>query len=134
MGGSNMTPRSRKIAVYGLILLVLGLSTWGRTEATEPTVQILTGEVWQTMPHDTKVAFVWGLGNLLEFERHLGDVPPATSRSFLPPLIKGLQGKTINDIVHQVDAYYRTHADQRQLPVINAIFQAVVIPSLQVAR
>jgi hypothetical protein len=129
-----MLSTSRKVALSALILLALGLGSWGCSEATEPTVQILTGEVWQTMSPDTKVAYVWGLSNLLEFERHLGYTPPPESKSFLPPLIKGLQGKTINDIVRQVDAYYRAHPDQRQLPVINAIFQAIVIPTLRVAR
>jgi hypothetical protein len=125
---------SRKVALSALILLVLGLSSWGCSEATEPTVQILTGEVWQKMAPDTKVAYVWGLSNLLEFERHLGYTPPVESKSFLPLLIKGLQGKTINDIVRQIDTYYQTHPDQLQLPVINVIFQAIVMPSLRVAR
>jgi hypothetical protein len=129
-----MMPTSNKIAISSLILLVLGLSSWDRIEAIEPTAQLLTGEVWQTMSPDAKVAFVWGIGNLAEFERHLRDIPPAESKSFLPMLIKGLQGKTINDVVGRLDTYYQTHSEQRQLPVINAIFQAVVIPSLRVER
>jgi hypothetical protein len=127
-------PRSRKTPIWGVLLLMLGLSGWDGLEAGEPTVQLLTGEVWQRMSPDAKVAFVWGISNLVEYERQLRDTPPAESRSFLPSLIQGLQGKTINDIVRQLDAYYQTHSDQRQLPVINAIFQAVVIPSLRVAR
>jgi hypothetical protein len=129
-----MMPASHKIAIYGLILLVLGLASWDNIEAVEPTVQLLTGEVWQAMSPDAKVAFVWGIGNLVEFERQLRDMPPAESKSFLPLLVKGLQGKSINDVVGQLDSYYQTHFDQRQLPVISAIFQAVVMPSLRVER
>jgi hypothetical protein len=60
--------------------------------------------------------------------------PPAESKSFFPLLIKGLSGKPINDVVRQIDAYYQTHPDERQRPVMDAMFQAVVIPALRSAR
>ena len=35
----------RKIAFGGLLLILLGLSSWGSIEAVEPTVQLLTAVV-----------------------------------------------------------------------------------------
>ena len=41
---------------------------------------------------------------------------------------------SIDQIIRQVDAYYQAHADQRTQPVLNAIFQAIVMPRLKEAR
>ena len=52
----------------------------------------------------------------------------------IPFLVKGLEGKSINEVVHQVDAYYESHPDQIQRPVVDAIFQAVVLPTLKAEK
>ena len=126
--------RLRILLTFGVLLLVVGVADWSGIGAAEPSSQLLTGELWQQMSADTKVAYVWGIGNLVEFERALMVAPPAESRSFFPLLIKGLSGKPINDIVRQIDAYYQTHPDQLQRPVVDAMFQAVVLPALKTAQ
>ena len=126
--------RLRILLTFGVLLLVVGVADWSGIGAAEPSSQLLTGELWQQMSADTKVAYVWGIGNLVEFERALMVAPPAESRSFFPLLIKGLSGKPINDVVRQMDAYYQTHSDQLQRPVVDAMFQAVVLPALKTAQ
>jgi hypothetical protein len=126
--------RLRILLTFGVLLLVMGVAGWSGIGAAEPSSQLLTGELWQQMSADTKVAYVWGIGNLVEFERALMVAPPAESRSFFPLLIKGLSGKPINDIVRQIDAYYQTHPDQLQRPVVDAMFQAVVLPTVKTAQ
>ncbi len=126
--------RLRILLTFGVLLLVVGVADWSGIGAAEPSSQLLTGELWQQMSADTKVAYVWGIGNLVEFERALMVAPPAESRSFFPLLIKGLSGKPINDIVRQIDAYYQTHPDQLQRPVVDAMFQAVVLPTVKTAQ
>jgi hypothetical protein len=126
--------RLRILLTFGVLLLVVGVAGWSGIGAAEPSSQLLTGELWQQMSADTKVAYVWGIGNLVEFERALMVAPPAESRSFFPLLIKGLSGKPINDIVRQIDAYYQTHPDQLQRPVVDAMFQAVVLPTVKTAQ
>ena len=126
--------RLRILLTFGVLLLVVGVAGWSGIGAAEPSSQLLTGELWQQMSADTKVAYIWGIGNLVEYERALMVTPPAESKSFFPLLIKGLSGKPINDVVRQIDAYYQTHPDERQRPVMDAMFQAVVIPSLRTAQ
>lgn len=126
--------RSAVISAFGLLLFVMGLAGWNIIESAEPSPQLLTGELWQMMSPDAKVAFVWGIGNLVEFERAQTGASSADSKSFIPFLAKGLSGKPINDVVRQVDAYYTAHPDQLKRPVVDAIFQAVVLPTLKTEK
>lgn len=126
--------RPRVIVMCGVLLLVTGLAGWTTIESAEPTPRLLNGELWQVMSPDAKVAFVWGIGNLVEFERAQGGPPPAGSKSFIPFLVKGLSGKPINVVVREVDAYYETHPDQLKRPVVDALFQAVVLPTLKAEK
>ncbi|MBI3077104.1 MAG: hypothetical protein HYY85_09010 [Deltaproteobacteria bacterium] len=119
------------ILTCGVLLLAIGLAGWHLIGSAESSPQLLTGELWQNMSPDAKVAFVWGIGNLVEFERAQTGASPAGSKSFLPLLTKGLSGKPINEVVRQVDAYYQAHPDQLKRPVVDAIFQAVVLPTVK---
>lgn len=119
------------IVTGGALLLLLGLAGWHLLGSTEGSSPLLTGELWQTLAPDAKVAFVWGIGNLVEFERAQTEPSPAGSKSFIPFLIKGLSGKPLNEVVRQVDAYYQAHPDQLTRPVVEVIFRAVVLPALR---
>ena len=97
--------RVQVISLGSVVLLALGLAG-GTSGAAVPEPELLTGEGWQRMFADTKVAYILGLGNLVEYERHqLAQSPPAASTSFLPPLARGLRGIAINEVVSRVDAY-----------------------------
>jgi hypothetical protein len=41
---------------------------------------------------------------------------------------------SIEQVIDRVDAYYKAHSDQRNQPVLDAIFQAIVMPRLKEAR
>lgn len=121
--------RTLVVSTFGGLILLLWLLTWGVVGSVEGPPQLLTGELWQSMSPDAKVAFVWGIGNLVEYER--AQTGPPGPKSFIPLLVKGLAGKPINDVVRQVDAYYETHPDQLKRSVVDAIFKAVVIPAVK---
>ncbi len=122
--------RSRVMWIAVVGLLVIALAGWRILESAEPVHQLLTGQLWQTMSPDAKVAFVWGIGSLVEYERAQVGASPMGTKSFIPFLVKGLKGKPIDEIVRLVDAYYQTHPDQMPRPVLDVIFQAVVLPTL----
>jgi hypothetical protein len=135
------------IALYSLfVVLVLGMVPALSAESGAPLAsqsalepKLLDGHTWQTLSRDHKIAYVWGIGNLVELERtnlpSQQPQPPADDRkSFIPYLAYGLRGMSIDQIIRQVDAYYQAHADQRTQPVLNAIFQAIVMPRLKEAR
>jgi hypothetical protein len=133
-------PRFRLVASCGVLLLTLGLGGWQAVAAAESVPQLLTGPLWQVMSADAKVAYIWGIGNLADLESNVRPTLPTTAtppttpsvegKSFLPWLIKGLEGTPINEVVRQVDAYYQAHPDQLNRSVIDALFQAVVIPRI----
>lgn len=126
--------RSAVISVAALLVLAMGLAGWSVVGSAERSPELLTGELWRTMSPDAKVAFVWGIGNLVEFERAQTGAQPTGSRSFIPYLVKGLSGKPIKEVVRQVDAYYHTYPDQLKRPVVDAIFQAIVLPTLKAEK
>ncbi len=68
----------------------------------------------------------------MEYERAQAGTSPMSTKSFIPFLIKGLKGKPIDEVVRLIDAYYRSYPEQMQRPVVDTIFQAVVLPTLQV--
>jgi hypothetical protein len=118
------------------MLLLTGfadLSIVGSAER-ERAPQLLTGELWQSMSQDAKVAFIWGIGNLVELERAQGGVQSPGSKSFIPFLVRGLKGKPINEVVHTIDAYYTAHPAEIKRPVVDAIFQAIVLPAVRAEK
>jgi hypothetical protein len=136
----------RVTVVCSILLLALGMGLVSLAEsagqqANQPAseVQLLTGKTWQELSRDHKIAYIWGIGNLVELERtNLGSQqpqPPTGDRkSFIPHLAYGLSGISIAQIVDRVDAYYKAHPDQLNQPVLNAIFQDIVMPRLKEAR
>jgi hypothetical protein len=122
--------RLRPFFTVSIVLFVVALLGWKVIASAEPTPLLLRGELWQTMSLDTKVAYVWGMSNLVEFERALSGTLHPDSKSFFPFLIKGLSGKSIAEVVQRIDAYFAQHPDQLKRPVVDALFQAVVLPTL----
>lgn len=98
--------RCRMLVTGGIVLLIVVLGGWHVVADAEPTAQLLPGTTWQQMSHDAKVAYIWGMGNLLEFEGALKGPQQAGRKSFVPILSEGLRGKPIKEIVRQIDVYY----------------------------
>jgi hypothetical protein len=124
------------LARWSVVLLVLGVVGGTILEAAVPEPLLLTGEHWQTMSPEAKIAYISGVGNLVEYERHQMDAPPAERqrKSFLPHLARGLSGISINEVVNRVDHYSATYPDQLKRPVVDAIFQSVVLPRMQAEK
>jgi hypothetical protein len=40
----------------------------------------------------------------------------------------------MNEVVREVDLYYQNHPDQLKRPVVDAIFQAIVLQALRAER
>jgi hypothetical protein len=126
--------RTLVVSVFGTLVLAMWLAAWGLAGPAGSEAELLTGEVWQTLSPDAKVAFVWGIGNLVEYERAQAEPRAAGQKSFIPVLIRGLRGRPINEVVRQVDAYYAAHPAERGRPVVDAIFQAVVLPAIRAEK
>ena len=123
---------SRFLLVCGALLMGLCLMVApGRQAAAQDEMVILTGDHWQQLGHGQKVAYVLGVMHVVEMERNLKNGEFAEGeRSFIPYMVNAMQGRTINDVVVKTNEYYRLHPDQLNRPVIDAIFQTIVLPTL----
>jgi hypothetical protein len=114
------------------VILAVGLLAWSdQASAASGEMLLLDGETWQQLSPDSKLAFVWGMAHVIEFERNLAEETwDPDAKSFVPHFVKGLKGKTLNDVVIEIDNYYLVSTDRLGHPVMKAVVHTVVLPAL----
>lgn len=136
--------RTRKmIYFYCVLVFFIGLVGWSFYAAAEDKPQIdlgqklnempvLTGDLWQKMTVDEKVAFVWGIGHVVSIERQTIERYPELKReSFVSKLAEGLAGMPMNGIIIEIDKYYRENPDDLEAPVMEVMWDDIVKPKLK---
>ena len=117
--------------LVALVMAVAMLAAPNRAMAQDDHVLLLDGKVWQQLSPDSKLAFVWGVTHVIEFERQLtNETWDTEASSFVPHFVQGLKGKTLNDVVIAVDNYYLVSTDRLGDPVMKAIVDTIVLPAL----
>ncbi|SRR5512135_1666507 len=102
------------------------------TAAKLREMPLLTGDTWQKMTQDEKVAFVWGMGHVATMERDAAEqYPELKKESFAMKLCSGIAGIPMNRIVGNVDSYYRDNPGKTTDPVIKVIWDSFVVPKLK---
>jgi hypothetical protein len=110
--GAMPTTLPRAVLLVALTATcVVGFAEWHAMQPTTRAPQLLTGELWQQMSRDAKVAFVAAIADLLDIE--LSQAGAAVR-------------KPVNDVVRQVDAYYATYPGELERPVIETIVRGHV--------
>jgi hypothetical protein len=95
-------------------------------------VPILTGDLWQKMDNDSKVAFIWGFGHVVTIEHHLMAKYPELKRdSFVPKVVEGMANIPMNEVVARVDKYYSANPDQIMEPVTRVIWTTMIRPNVK---
>jgi hypothetical protein len=124
--------RKLLVSFSAVVILAAGLLAWSdRALAESDEMLLLDGETWQQLSPDSKLAFVWGMAHVIEFERHLAEESwDPDAKSFVPHFVKGLKGKTLNDVVIEIDNYYLVSTDRLGHPVMKAVVHTVVLPAL----
>lgn len=122
--------RTKAIGMAILFLAVTILST-----APAPAVEndVLRGDVWQGMNPDEKVAFIWGAGQVVRVENEIMAVMPQLKvENFSAKVAEGLSDKiTANQLIENIDKYYTTHPDKKNMPVIHVIWDTTIKPNLK---
>jgi len=137
-----MIPRKATLfsCLLSLLLSCAGVSPVFADEEKTPTdlskelkeMPVLTGEQWQSLQPDTKIAFIWGIGHVVTIEEHVMQRHPELQRQgFSAKLAEGLRGVPMNTIIQQIDAYYQKNPDDRDLPVMRVIWAQLVRPKLK---
>lgn len=130
----------RFCSLLGLITALAGWS-FDASAADKPQAAInqnikempvLTGDVWQKMAPDEKVAFVWGIGHVVTIERQVAERYPELKREdFVAKLAEGLDGVSMNTIVQEIDKYYNEYPDDLGAPVMEVIWDEMVKPRIR---
>lgn len=79
------------------------------------------GRHWAQISQDAKVGYVFGMGNLADFEvgARSARKPPCISQAF----VGELKRYTVIQIVQEVDQYYQQHPDKKSTPVIEVVLR-----------
>ena len=130
----------RLCLVVSLLASLAGVASVRADEEKTPSdltkelkeMPVLTGEQWQTLQPDTKIAFIWGVGHVVTIEEHVIQRHPELKRQgFAAKLAEGLRGVPMNTIIQEVDAYYQNNPDDLDLPVMRVIWVQLVKPKLK---
>lgn len=116
------------------LVLALGIAVAG---VTAPAVQaadipIVTGEHWTKSSEEVKKSYLVGIANLIQIERaYFQGKQPTDAESFVPRLVKGLQGQTLDSVREGLNQWYAANPGQLQRPVIETIWFEMAVPGLQ---
>ncbi len=93
---------------------------------------ILTGELWQKMDHDSKVAFIWGFGHAVTIEYHVMEKYPKLKRdSFVPKVVEGMANMPMNEVVAGIDKYYIANPDKIKDSVTKVMWVTMIKPNIK---
>ena len=119
-------------AAICLSLLIFSSLAWGGGKE-DPDLVIVTGAHWTTSSRDEKVAYLFGIGNMLEVEQAMqGKNPSRHTRknSIVPVLIEGLKGTSITKVREMLDQWYEKNPGQRNRSVIEVLYTEFAIPNI----
>jgi len=97
-------------------------------------VGLVTGEHWTKSTEELKKAYLVGIANVIQVETayHAAN-PPSDAQSFLPRMVRGLKGHTLDSVREGLNRWYADHPDRLQRPVVETIWFEMVVPGLQKA-
>ena len=95
-------------------------------------VPIVTGEHWTTSSETVKKAYLVGLANVMQVETaYFGNNPPSDAQSFVPRMVRGLKGQTLDGVRQKLDEWYAANPGRLQRPVIETIWFEMAVPGLR---
>ena len=145
--------RPKLIQLCFLFLLCIGFAGWAthasgqQTQGSdtvlkemEKAMPLAKGDVWQKADHNAKVAFIWGVAHVILIEKVLmEEIPELRRESFVTKVLEarearikaGTAAMSINDVVKQIDQYYKDHPDQLGVPVMKVIWDVGIKPNIK---
>lgn len=104
-----------KVVVFAvMVVLIMAGSALAQGKAA-----LWEGNQWTQMPYDAKVGYVAGIGNMADFDvaAGKGKYSGVASRAFSTEL----KTKTVNQIVDEVDNYYKANPTKLSTTVLEVI-------------
>jgi hypothetical protein len=125
----------KRISIVAVCLsyLVFGSAVWGEVN-NDPDLVLVTGEHWTASSREQKVAYLFGIGNVLEVEQAMqGKVPASIIRknSIVPVMINGLSDLSTSQLREMIDQWYEKKPDQLKRPVIEVLYLEFALPKVK---
>lgn len=109
---------------------VIAFACAGHAFAAE--TPLVTGEQWTKSSEDVKKAYLIGIVNLVQVETaYSGNTPPSEAQSFVPRLVKGMQGQTLDSVREGLNRWYEANPGKLRRPVIETIWFEMAVPGLK---
>jgi hypothetical protein len=143
--------KSKGIKILAVVVVIIGLAMGsfyvfaaeqskgskavGKELEKNIGLPVLTGELWQKMTEDSKIAFIWGMWHTISIEHYLmTKYPDLKKDNFSAKVIEATNKKplTINQTVAMIDTYYKDNPDHLDKPVVGVIWAMEVKPNLTV--
>ena len=119
--------------MLGIVLLASTATTaMGQdlSQNEELMVRLIQGTHWVESDEKAKIGYLYGLENFAEVEQAMhGDNVPADDASLVPVLVRGLSGKSVEDVMEELDAFYAAHPEKLERPVLETIYLELALPN-----
>ncbi len=116
------------------LVLVMGIAiaSMTATAVEAADIPVVTGEHWTKSSEEVKKGYLVGIANLIQVESaYFQGKPPTDAESFVPRLVKGLQGQTLDSVREGLNQWYAVNPGKLQRPVIETIWFEMAVPGLQ---
>ena len=130
--------KNRLVKMLCVVMLFIGFTGWGiKASAGEKIdkdvkVSLLRGDLWQQMTPDSKIAFIWGMGHVVDIEQALMERYPELKRdSFVMKVVEGMADMPMNDIVPEIDNFYKANPDKLNMSVAAVIWDIMIKPNIK---
>ena len=130
--------KNRLVKMLCVVMLFIGFTGWGiKASAGEKIdkdvkVSLLRGDLWQQMTADSKIAFIWGMGHVVDIEQALMERYPELKRdSFVMKVVEGMADMPMNDIVPEIDNFYKANPDKLNMSVAAVIWDTMIKPNIK---
>jgi hypothetical protein len=106
-----------------VILVMIGLMIGGAAisvpAADSGQAFLWTGHNWLQVSEDAKAGYIFGIGNMADFEAAASKGKSAIS----PAVVNDLKSRTVLQIVQAVDAFYKQNPGKLDTPVIEVVLR-----------
>ena len=113
-----MMKYAMKTWLVGLAIL-LALAGMALAQGNQP--EMWNGTHWKEFSREIKVAYIKGIGNMADFEVGISGKDRAGCISVA--FVDELKGKSISDIIQEVDAYYKENPKKLDTSVIEVVLR-----------
>jgi hypothetical protein len=113
-----------------LLLLAISLILGAANASAAPDKAFMwTGENWKEVSLDGKLGYIFGIGNLADYEVAAAKVAGQPKTAFISrAFVEDLKSKTVMEVVQDVDRYFQENPDKLKSYVIDVVLRRFTTP------